>query len=77
MDNRYSADDPTPPAALDGPSKRNSGLHPSISVPLVKKWQQILGELQSMALVIPGARGLFSECWPTNLVGIGVCKDSL
>jgi hypothetical protein len=27
----------------------------------VKRWHQILGELQSMALAIPGARGLFSH----------------
>ena len=27
----------------------------------IKKWHQILGELRSMALAIPGARGLFSE----------------
>ena len=28
---------------------------------LVKKWQQILGELCLMALAIPGAREMFSE----------------
>jgi hypothetical protein len=26
---------------------------------LTKKWQQVIGELRSMALAIPGARGLF------------------
>ena len=47
-----------------GPPQGNPILHPPLPHQhwiSIKHWQQVLGELQSMALAVPGARGLLSH----------------
>lgn len=53
---------------LELPERRRKRLHEILaSIPLhqrrtsVRKWHKILGELRSMAIALPGARGMFSQ----------------
>ena len=58
----HQHDDHPPPFSVARLEEIVSSIPPSQFRIGVYKWHRVLGELQSMALALPGARGCLSKC---------------